>query len=140
MQQREQGQKESKEIKKAEKTEEEQKKIKNLDECLKGQDALKEFVTLIKNGIKPEQSQLMKEVKAASMKACMKPNSSEIMEAIRERGKQLKAVKEEAKSLNSQIAQTANDIKTMRKKMQEEDARKKQIITVFKKYQSTYRR
>ena len=136
MQQREQGQKESKEIKKAEKTEEEQKKIKNLDECLKGQDTLKEFVTLIKNGIKPEQSQLMKEVKAASMKACMKPNSSEIMEAIRERGKQLKAVKEEAKSLNSQIAQTANDIKTMRKKMQEEDAKFQNRMNEIVKEQS----
>lgn len=57
----------------------------------------------------------MKEVKAASMKACMKPNSSELMDASGN-AEQLKAIKDDAKSLNSQIAQTENDIKTMQKK------------------------
>lgn len=94
MEQREAGQKESKEVRKAQQTEELQKSIKNLDECLEGQKHLKNLVETVKSGIKPEQSQLMKEVKAASMKACMKPNSSELMEAIRERGKQLKAIKD----------------------------------------------
>ena len=45
----------------------------------------------------------MREVKAASMKACTKPNSSEIMAAIRERGKQLKAIKEELLQIKDQL-------------------------------------
>lgn len=72
MQQKEDGQKDSKEIKKAEQTEEQQKGIKNLEECLESQKLLKNFVQIVKSGIKPDQNQLMKEVKAASMKACMK--------------------------------------------------------------------
>ena len=78
----------------------------------------------------------MKEVKAASMKACMKPNSSELMEAIRERGKQLKAIKDDAKSLNSQIAQTENEIKTMQKKMEEEDRKFQNRMNEIVKEQS----
>ena len=78
----------------------------------------------------------MKEVKAASMKACMKPNSSELMEAIRERGKQLKAIKDDAKRLNSQIAQTENDIKTMQKKMEEEDRKFQNRMNEIVKEQS----
>ena len=136
MQQKEKGQKESKEIKKAEQTEEQQNGIKNLDECLQGQKALKEFVKVIKKGVKPDQNQLMKEVKTASIRACMKPNSSELMAAIRERGKQLKAIKEESKSLNSQIAQTENDIKTMQKKMQEEETKFQRRMNEIIKEQS----
>ena len=123
-------------MKKAQQTEELQKSIKNLDECLEGQKHLKNLVETVKSGIKPEQSQLMKEVKAASMKACMKPNSSELMEAIRERGKQLKAIKDDAKSLNSQIAQTENDIKTMQKKMEEEDRKFQNRMNEIVKEQS----
>ena len=37
------------------------------------------------------------------MKACTKPNSSEIMAAIRERGKQLKAIKEELLQIKDQL-------------------------------------
>ena len=70
------------------------------------------------------------------MKACMKPNSSELMEAIRERGKQLKAIKDDAKSLNSQIAQTENDIKTMQKKMEEEDRKFQNRMNEIVKEQS----
>lgn len=136
IEQREAGQKESKEVKKAQQTEELQKSIKNLDECLEGQQHLKNLVETVKSGIKPEQSQLMKEVKAASMKACMKPNSSELMEAIRERGKQLKAIKDDAKNLNSQIAQTENDIKTMQKKMEEEDRKFQNRMNEIVKEQS----
>ena len=136
IEQREAGQKESKEVKKAQQTEELQKSIKNLDECLEGQKHLKNLVETVKSGIKPEQSHLMKEVKAASMKACMKPNSSELMEAIRERGKQLKAIKDDAKSLNSQIAQTENDIKAMQKKMEEEDRKFQNRMNEIVKEQS----
>lgn len=139
-QQQEEGQKESKEVRKAEQTQEQQKGIKNLEECLEGQKSLKEFVKIVKSGIKPEQSQLMREVKAASMKACTKPNSSEIMAAIRERGKQLKAIKEEAKSLSTQIAQTENDIKTMQKRMQEEDAKFQRKMNEIVKEQSNMHR
>ena len=59
MEQREAGQKESKEVRKAQQTEELQKSIKNLDECLEGQKHLKNLVETVKSGIKPEQSQLM---------------------------------------------------------------------------------
>ena len=55
------------------------------------------------------------------MKACMKQNSSELMSAIRDRGKQLKGIKEKDKNLNNQIKQTENDIKTAQKRMQEEE-------------------
>ena len=139
-QQQEEGQKESKEVRRAEQTQEQQKGIKNLEECLEGQKLLKEFVKVVKSGIKPEQSQLMREVKAASMKACTKPNCSEIMAAIRERGKQLKAIKEEAKSLSTQIAQTENDIKTMQKRMQEEDAKFQRKMNEIVKEQSNMHR
>lgn len=136
MQQKEDGQKDSKEIKKAEQTEEQQKGIKNLEECLEGQKLLKNFVQIVKSGIKPDQNQLMKEVKAASMKACMKQNSSELMSAIRDRGKQLKGIKEKDKNLNNQIKQTENDIKTAQKRMKEEKDKFQRRMSEIVKEQS----
>ena len=136
MQQKEDGQKDSKEIKKAEQTEEQQKGIKNLEECLDGQKLLKNFVQIVKSGIKPDQNQLMKEVKAASMKACMKQNSSELMSAIRDRGKQLKGIKEKDKNLNNQIKQTENDIKTAQKRMKEEEDKFQRRMSEIVKEQS----
>lgn len=136
MQQKEDGQKDSKEIKKAEQTEEQQKGIKNLEECLDGQKLLKNFVQIVKSGIKPDQNQLMKEVKAASMKACMKQNSSDLMSAIRDRGKQLKGIKEKDKNLNNQIKQTENDIKTAQKRMREEEDKFQRRMSEIVKEQS----
>ena len=136
MQQKEDGQKDSKEIKKAEQTEEQQKGIKNLEECLESQKLLKNFVQIVKSGIKPDQNQLMKEVKAASMKACMKQNSSELMSAIRDRGKQLKGIKEKDKNLNNQIKQTENDIKTAQKRMKEEEDKFQRRMSEIVKEQS----
>ena len=70
------------------------------------------------------------------MKACMKQNSSELMSAIRDRGKQLKGIKEKDKNLNNQIKQTENDIKTAQKRMKEEEDKFQRRMSEIVKEQS----
>lgn len=81
----------------------------------------KNFVQIVKSGIKPDQNQLMKEVKAASMKACMKQNSSELMSAIRDRGKQLKGIKEKDKNRNNQT----NKLKMISRQRKKDERRRR---------------
>lgn len=128
----------SKEITRAEKLSKKQEKVKNLKSCLKGLEILSGFVTCVKNGEKPEQGELTEEIKEASLRACTKPNSAELLKEIREIGRQLKAIKDKETSVDNRIKMNnweleciANDLKrqekAFNKKLKDIEKRQKEI-------------
>ena len=101
-----------KEIAKAEKTAKKQEKVRNLKACLKGLESLSGFVACVRSGERPEQEKLAKEIKEASLRACTKSNSAELLKEIREIGRQLKAIKDKKTSVDERIEK--NDWKLCR--------------------------
>lgn len=128
----------SKEIAKAEKTAKKQEKVRNLKSCFKGLENLSDFVACVKNGERPEQEKLTEEIKEASLRACSKPNSAELLKEIREIGRQLKAIKDKETSVdnrikmnNCELERSADDLKRQEKifdkKLKDIEKRQKEI-------------
>lgn len=113
--------KDTKEVAKAKKTEKQQAKIKNLELCLQGQTLLKTFVQQIEAGKIVSKEKLMEEIKTASKTACTKPNAAELMKAIQERGKQLKAVKKGLDTTSNKIEQTNRQIQAAQQQLADEE-------------------
>lgn len=129
-----------KEIAKAEKTAKKQEKVRNLKACLKGLESLSGFVACVRSGERPEQEKLAKEIKEASLRACTKSNSAELLKEIREIGRQLKAIKDKETSVDERIekndwelCRSADDLKRQEREF------KKKLKQIAKQQKEIYK-
>lgn len=129
-------QKDTKEAKKAKETEERQERIANLKECISDLKYLQNFTQIVTNGEKPDSKELIEEIKTASKRACTKPNAVELLKAIQERGRQLKAIKGNGSELNKQIKQTENNMSHTQNQIAMEEAKFQKRLEEIVKQQS----
>lgn len=112
---------EPKEVKKAKETEKKQESIKNLKQCLNGSPMLKNFVKLVEAAEPVGKERLMFEVKKAMAASIIYKNSKEIMQAIKERKKQLETIKEN--NINAQLENIQRNIAEAQENLKKEDER-----------------
>lgn len=112
---------EPKEVKKAKETEKKQESIKNLKQCLNGCPMLTDFVKLVKASEPVGKERLMSEVKKAMAASTAYKNSKELMQAVKERGKQLEAIKKN--DINSQLKNIQKNIDKTQENLKKEDER-----------------
>ena len=127
---------ETKEVEKAKQLEKNQGEIENLNECLKNKECLKRFVQMIRNCQKPNQQQLTKEIQDALKIAMTKDNTSELMKAIKERGKLLKGIKSNNNDIKSQIKQAENNIRIAQQQIEAEEEKFHKRLEEIVKQQS----
>ena len=133
-------QKDTKEVTKAKKTEQQQQRIKNLEKCLQGQKLLQNFVQHVTLRKVINKDMLMEEIMTASKKACTKSNAAELMKAIQERGKQLKAIKPSMNTIADQIEHANRSIQSTQQQIANEEAQFQNRMREIMKQQSTVHR